>query len=79
MLCALLARGGRRGRAPAAALVYLPGMGQGRLMGGGGCKYPGCLNTTRVKFASAIIMSDEGESVESADVVERRRSSEAAP
>jgi len=37
------------------------------------------LDTRRVKFAS-VIMSEEGESaVESADVVERRRSSEAAP
>jgi hypothetical protein len=36
-----LARGGRRGRAPLAARVYLPGMGQERFMGGGGRKYPG--------------------------------------
>jgi hypothetical protein len=36
------------------------------------------LDTRRVKFAS-VIMSEEGESFESADVVERRRSSEAAP
>jgi hypothetical protein len=36
-----LARGGRRGRAPAVAHVNLPGMGQGRFMGGGGYKYPG--------------------------------------
>jgi hypothetical protein len=89
-----LARGGRRGQAPGAAHVYLPGMGQGDVHGRRWLQIPwilrNCptfraaprirvsLDTRRVKFAS-VIMSEEGESVESADVVERRRSSEAAP
>ena len=33
--------GGRRGRAPVAARVYLLGMGREKFPGGGSCKYPG--------------------------------------
>jgi hypothetical protein len=36
------------------------------------------LDTRRIRFAS-VIMSEDGDSVELVDVVERRRSSEAAP
>jgi len=36
------------------------------------------LDTRRVRFAS-VIMSEDGDSVELVDVVERRRNSEAAP
>ena len=37
------------------------------------------LDTRRVKFASVIMSEDVGDSVDSADAVERRTNSEAAP
>jgi len=69
-----LARGERRGRAPAAAHVYprnCPTFSAAPHI-------RVSLDTRCVKFAS-VIMSEEGESVESAGVVERRKSSEAVP